>query len=76
MVIKSRVSSDGVLHLALPVGLDEANKEVQVTVEAISSAQMSQEQWRAFILRTAGSIADPEFRRWEQGDYEEREPLL
>jgi len=76
MVVKSRVSSDGILHLALPMGLEEADQEVRVTVEPVSFVPMSQEEWRAFILRTAGSITDPEFRRWEQGEYEEREPLL
>ena len=28
MVVKSIVGSDGVLHLALPVGAEEADKEV------------------------------------------------
>jgi hypothetical protein len=36
MVVKSRVGSDGVLHLALPVGVEEADKEVQITVEPIT----------------------------------------
>jgi hypothetical protein len=34
MVVTARVSSDGVLHLHLPVGQTEADQEVQVTVEA------------------------------------------
>jgi hypothetical protein len=75
MVVKSRVGSDGILHLALPVGLQQADKEVQITVEPVPSKPMSQEEWHAFILRTAGSITDPQFRRWEQGTYEQREPL-
>jgi hypothetical protein len=33
IVVKSKVGSDGVLHLDLPVGPAEANKDVQVTVE-------------------------------------------
>jgi hypothetical protein len=28
MVVKSTVSSDGILHLALPVGIEEAIREV------------------------------------------------
>ncbi len=43
MVIRSIVGSDGVLHLALPVGIDEANKEVQVTVESARPLSASQE---------------------------------
>lgn len=33
MVVTARVSSDGVLHLNLPIGQTEADKQVQVTVE-------------------------------------------
>ncbi len=75
MVVKAKVSSDGSLHLDLPVGAEEAGKEVRVTVEPVPAMPMSQEEWRAFVMRTAGSITDPLFRRWEQGEYEEREPL-
>ena len=75
MVVKSKVGGDGILHLELPVGIGEADKEVQVTVETVPPDPMSQEEWRAFVMKTAGSIADPTFRRWEQGEYEEREPL-
>lgn len=38
MVVKATVSSDGSLHLDLPVGAEEAGKEVQVTVEPAPSA--------------------------------------
>ena len=75
MVLRSKIGGDGVLHLDLPVGVKDADREVQVTVELMPPAPMSQEEWRAFITRTAGSITDPLFRRWEQGEYEEREPL-
>jgi len=37
LTMTSTVGTDGVLHLAVPVGLDEANREVQVTVESGSS---------------------------------------
>ncbi len=74
MVVKSKVGSDGILHLALPVGLAEADKEVQVTVEPVPSAPLSQEEWRKAILSTAGKW-EGEFERPEQWIYEEREPL-
>ena len=73
MVVKSKVGSDGVLHLDLPVGMDEADKEVQVTVEA-PPTPMTQEQRRQFIMSTAGRWQG-DFERPEQGDYEERDPL-
>jgi hypothetical protein len=34
IVVKSRIGSDGVLHLHLPVGQAEADKDVRVTVES------------------------------------------
>ena len=74
VVVKSTVSSDGVLHLALPMGIEEANKEVQVTVESAVPVPLSQEDWRKLILSTAGKWQG-EFERPEQGDYEERDPL-
>jgi hypothetical protein len=74
MVVISRVSSDGVLHLALPVGADAANREVQVTVEPVMPAPMSQEEWRRLVLSTAGKWQG-EFERPAQGAYEVRDPL-
>ncbi len=74
IVVTSRVASDGILHLALPVGLEEADREVQVTVEPVPPAPLSQEEWRKVVLSTAGKWQG-EFERPEQGEYEEREPL-
>jgi hypothetical protein len=36
IVLKTRVASDGSLHLNLPVGAEEAGTEVQVTVEPLA----------------------------------------
>lgn len=73
IVLTSKVGSDGVLHLALP--LTAADQDVRVTVEPIApKKQMTQEEWRAFILSTAGSWQG-EFERPEQGELEDREPL-
>jgi hypothetical protein len=33
MVVNARVSSDGILHLDLPIGQAEADQEVRITVE-------------------------------------------
>jgi hypothetical protein len=74
IVLKSQVGRDGILHLDLPVGIADANKEVQITVDPVRPS-MSQEEWRKFIAQTAGSISDPEFRRWDEGGFEDREPL-
>ena len=67
LVVKSTVSSDGILHLALPVGIEEANREVQVTVEPLPPATMSQEEWQELVLSTGGKWQG-DFQRPEQGD--------
>lgn len=75
MVVHSRVGADGVLHLTVPIGTAEADKEVQVTIDPVSTPTMTQEEWRRFVLSTAGSITDPTFMRHDQGEYERREEL-
>jgi hypothetical protein len=77
MVLHSRVGSDGVLHISVPIGQQEADRDVQVTIDPVQVGPpvMTQEEWRDFVLRTAGSITDPSFVRHEQGEYEQREEL-
>lgn len=41
MVVKSTVGSDGMLHLDVPIGMESANQEVQVTVEPVSQRTMT-----------------------------------
>jgi hypothetical protein len=36
MVVKSKICSDGMLHLHLPLGQAAADKDVQITVEPIA----------------------------------------
>jgi len=74
IVVKSRVGSDGILQLALPVGPADADREVQVSVEPVAPAALSPEEWRRRILETAGKWEGP-LERPEQGEYEKREPL-
>jgi hypothetical protein len=72
-----RVGADG--NVVVPVGAEEAGREVDVTVSAPGNVraprQMTQQEWEAFIERLAGSIHDPTFRRHDQGDYDERLPF-
>jgi hypothetical protein len=75
VMVKSKVSSDGILHLSLPLGLKEANQDVNVTVEPSTPAKaMTQEEWGAWVESMAGTWQG-EFERPSQGEYEEREPL-
>jgi hypothetical protein len=69
--IKSRVGADGVLTISLPLGPDEANREVRVVVEPtdvpVPFLPPNPEQWRDFVKNTAGCISDPTFTRPEEG---------
>jgi hypothetical protein len=75
MIVNSRVGADGVLNVSVPVGPNEANREVQVTIEPAPLANMTQDEWRKWVEATAGCVPDPSFRRHDQGEYEEREAL-
>ena len=68
----ARVGPDG--NVVVPIGIADAGEEVLVTVTP-APKKMTQEEWRAFVSRTAGSITDPTFQRPPQGDFEERESL-
>jgi hypothetical protein len=75
IVLKSKVSVDGVLHLSVPLGLAQADSDVQVTVEPISNEMpMTQQEWSAWVDSMAGSWQG-DFERPVQGEYESREKL-
>ncbi len=65
IVLHSRVGGDGMLQLAVPIGEADANREVQVTIDPIGPPAMSQDEWRQFVLKMAGSITDSSFARHE-----------
>jgi hypothetical protein len=70
----SKIGSDGVLHLDVPMAPADAGRDVRVTVEPLPRPAMTQEEWRSGILRLAGAWQG-EFERPAQGEYEVREPL-
>jgi hypothetical protein len=37
LVVQSRVGSDGVLHIDIPMGKEDADREVQVTIDRIQT---------------------------------------
>ncbi len=76
--LTAQVGADGVLTLTMPLGREEANKTVRVVVETLETPAApiaDPEEWRRFVERTAGSIADPTFMRHPQGEYEKRDEL-
>jgi hypothetical protein len=57
MVLQSRVGADGVLHVSVPIGKEDADRDVQVTIGPIEAGvpPMTQEEWRQFVMETAGA---------------------
>ena len=74
IVIRSRVGRDGVLDVKVPFGVADADSEVQVTVEPLSPTAMTQDEWRAAVMETAGKWQG-ELERPEQAELETREVL-
>jgi hypothetical protein len=76
MVLHSVVGPDGVLHITVPIGKEFADQEVQVTIDPAraGAASMTQEEWREFVLSTAGAWQG-DLERPEQLQYQERDDL-
>jgi hypothetical protein len=74
VVVQSRVGADGVLHLDVPIGKEQAEKEVQVTIDPITKPALPHEEWQQFVLSTAGAWQG-DLERPAQGDYEQRDEL-
>ena len=36
VVLHSRIGSDGVLHITVPIGAEDADREVQVTIDPVN----------------------------------------
>lgn len=75
LVVNSRIDSDGMLRVAVPMEFANADQNVQVTIEPTKCTQMTAEQWRDWIRKTAGSITDPTFQRHDQGVFEVRDEI-
>jgi hypothetical protein len=73
--IDSRVGPDGVLELRVPLGQAAANTEVHIKIDSAKTRFATQEEWKAFVQRVAGSVTDETFVRQPQGEYEQRESL-
>lgn len=72
VTLKSRVGSDGVLRLEVPVGMRDVDLEVVVVV---NRATTSDDYSPEFFSHVVGSIDDPTFVRHPQGEPETRESL-
>lgn len=69
--VQSRVGSDGVLDLHVPLGESEAGAEVVVTIRAVPSAgngKSDPADWHRFVEETYGSCAGLGLERQPQGE--------
>ena len=73
-IVKSRIGSDGVLQMNIPMGADDAGRVVQITIEPETPAAKTQQEYWDFLDATAGAWQG-DFERSDQGDYEERNLL-
>jgi hypothetical protein len=71
--VKMRVGPDGILRLAVPFGKEEADREVELTIEQTSPTS-SEQDYQEFLRSTAGAWQG-EFERPPQGEYEHRDSL-
>ena len=70
--IRTRVRGGPDGNITIPVGVEEAGAEVEVVITPVTRT-LTQEEYRAIIERTAGSI--PDLERPPQWVYAERESL-
>jgi hypothetical protein len=71
-IVKSRVSSDGILRLAVPLGTTEKDREVTVTIEEADARPFDRQAWHQFLASIEGKW-EGEFERPPQEPPEERE---
>lgn len=50
-------------------------KQLLSSLEEEQQAHLPQPDWHEFLRETYGSLRDTPIQRWDQGEYEEREPL-
>lgn len=74
IIVRSKVGSDGLLHLPLPAGLADAGDDVQVTIETLPYQDHTPMEWKSWVEGMAGSWHG-DFERPPQGECEVRESL-
>jgi hypothetical protein len=78
--IRQRVGQDGILHLNIPVGMQDKEVEVMViyqSIEILTTANTPEDLgWTpGFFEQTAGCLADDPIQRYPQGEFEERKAI-
>ncbi len=73
VVLQSRTDRDGTLHLDIPLGPEQAGREVRVVIEPVAQP-LTQAEYANWVRSMAGAWQG-DFERPPQGEYEHREPL-
>jgi hypothetical protein len=71
-VLKSRVGNDGTLLVSVPLGSEEANREVTITIEPTLPASEEHAKYVAWLESVAGKWQG-EFERLPQREFEQRD---
>lgn len=71
--IQTRIGSDGILRLEMPVDVRDIDAEVVVVFTTLPAAP--REEWEAFVNATYGSLADDPIERGPQPPLETRDPV-
>lgn len=75
LIVQSRVDSDGVLRVNVPLGIADADREMRVTIEPIVPPITEERaKYLAWLDDIAGQWRGP-FERLPQGQFEERDSL-
>ncbi len=74
-MVRSRVDADGVLRIAVPVGIAEDNREMQVTIGPLPQRGDERTEYLAWLEKSVGRWMG-DFERLPQGHFEEREHLV
>ena len=69
---------DQLLHEVEGLPSAEKWRLVKLLLQSLEQEQIpvpEAEDWHRFLRETYGSLRDNPIQRWDQGEYEEREPL-
>jgi hypothetical protein len=70
MILKSQVGTDGVLHVDVAVGISEAGRNVQITIDPENVPPSPHQDYQRFLDETAGAWQG-DFVRPDQGAFED-----
>lgn len=73
LVVHAKAGPDGMLHLDVPLGPEQAGSEVQIVIESVPRPRTPAEY--ANWVRSMAGAWQGDFERPPQGEYEDREPL-